>query len=256
MKVHVLVTVRKPELLRGSTLVFDSIRTGFPRAEVIAHLNGAKAERKAVNRAFDSAAVDEVLELGRVVHHDWIEQLLIDAREPFWICDTDVLFWQQVDGWRFNGPMAGRYVPQWNDPYSRCIQRGRLHTSLMWLHPARIKGAVAEYNEGFPQTPFGHERMMVRPFQYAQRTRDGRRQDFFCDTMGGLYHAIGGDWFSEEQLDAYDHLNCGTWVDEMAPAVADLVGDLKAQHDAIYARPDLARGAWRRQQAFYERLKA
>ncbi len=52
-------------------------------------------------------------------------------------------------------------------------------------------------------------------------------------------------------MDCYDHLNCGTISDIVAPHLKDL--RLRESHFAVFENAQLARGAWKNQDNWYRK---
>jgi hypothetical protein len=253
VNVFVLCTCRKAELIRASTLVFDTIRVGYPTAGVTVFLNAVEDERWAreIAAACREAGVERIVDLAeRTIHHEWIERLVAEEDEPLVVLDTDVVFWGSCERWRFSSPLAGRLIPQYFDPWANCITRSRLHGSHLWIRPAEVRAAIDRYRAQFPSTPFNPGANLFYPL-YLPASRNGRRVSYFHDTCCLLYHAIGGDAFTAAQLDAYDHLHCGTISDLVGPRLPSI--DLPALHRGWLADPRTARGLWREQERYYRR---
>jgi hypothetical protein len=69
----------------------------------------------------------------------------------------------------------------------------------------------------------------------------------FYDTCAGLHQAFTGTAFSPAQDEAFDHLHCATYVDQV-----ELGGvNLKESHQAVYENPELAREIRTKQDAYY-----
>jgi hypothetical protein len=262
--VLILVTCRKKELLRASTLVFDTIRTGFPTSPIHAYINHVpdNACEREVLRALGKADVTTVgFEPGTpwedrdrhtTIHHRWISDLLETRKTPFWICDTDVCFWDKVEDFQLGAsyfPLFGRYTPEFFDKFTNCITRARLHTSLLYFNPERIEPGLAGYWKQFPETPFNPRPNLIYPTFFPFR-HDGRPYaNFFYDTCAMLYHAIGGYAFTTDVLNCYDHLHFGTISDLVCPYWAE--NHFRENHFAVFENPQLLKGAWRQQEEFY-----
>lgn len=235
MKAHILATCRMPELMPMTLLVFKTLRIGFPSAEIHVHLN--RMESLPVEADFFHS--------DNTIHHLWIEKLIASSDEPFWIVDTDVVFFGEVESWRFNAPLAGRRIPEWNDEFSGCITRARLHPSLMYLDPEKIRASIAVYESKIASTPFTPRINLIHPICLPFKGKS-----YFHDTASLLYHAIGGHRFSEVQLDAYGHFNFGTIPDVVLPRLTFGKEMAKVRQAAI-DNPELLRGAWRAQEKYY-----
>lgn len=244
-KVFILATARKPELLPYATLVFNTIRVGFPSAHVVVRLNHpAPAEEKSLVSAADQTGCDVEL-FPYQHHHEWIENLVRKTDEPFWICDTDVIFYDEVESFNAFLPLAGYFMPEFADEFHRCTTRSRLHTSLMHINPQAVRARLAQWKEAHSRAT----RHNGWPNLFAPQfiPQDGKA--VFYDTMGLLYHAIGGQVFGHEMKDKYFHFHFGTFSDEVLPFLADgaEMAEARAQ---ILANPALGEGAWRRQERY------
>lgn len=259
--VKILAYCANPELWRAMTLVFDSLRTGFPTAQVQVFINcvPSNAEGALLTKAVQDARVDQIgwepregegVFTPTTTHWQWILDLLDRETEPFYICDTDIVFWSSVEGWDFgDAAMAGRYIPQFKDSFTNCVTRPRLHTSLLYLNPVEIKKRVTAYLAQFPETDLNPRPNLIFPCQFP--FRQGRRvTNYFYDTACMLYQAIAGQHFTEAQLEAYDHI--------MFATASDIVCDKpprnrwRGNHLAVFENPSLLKGAWRLQEKFFQ----
>lgn len=267
MKVHILVTCRKAELLPASTLVFKTLRTGFPTAHVTAWLNCAPDHDcgKVITEAMLAAKVDsygweprQAITLPTTEHHRWINELIETEQEPFWICDTDISFWGKVQDWTFDAPLAGRLTPQFKCRFANAITRPRLHTCLMKIDPVRVRERVEKYGRQFPDAyctprPTLAELVWPRYVPWLNAAYSGR-VNYFHDTCCLLYQAIGGQAFTPQQNESFDHMGSGTLSDLVAPCYPE--HRLRESHFAIFENHELLKGAWRKQCEFYERNAA
>lgn len=247
--VHILCSCRNPDLWPASILVFDSIRVGFPTARLFIHANFLSVNHQTELEAIASKLnAMFIFAHNPTVHHEWIRSMLKTAHEPFFICDTDVIFWKSFERWTFlHTAMAGRRMPQFSDPVTGCVTEERLHTSLMYLDPVLWREQTAEFvaKKLNMDLPFGIEPDFVKPVYYIVNG-----EPLYQDTLGQACQAIGGQPFTEAQLDCYDHLHCGT--------ISDIAGKriptMQQTHQAIIGNPELARGCWRNQKQYFESL--
>lgn len=254
--VNILVTCRKQELLPAALLVFKTFRVGFPTA-------GLNVFGNALAPWAQGAVARAVAELGGAVingpetsHGVWMEDLLKSRGTAFWICDTDVVFFDEVENWfepHDNILFAGRYEPAFNCEWTKAKHMARLHPSLMWLNPGLLGPAMRAWPK---QPPFfnttGREFLKWHWVSEREHAMVGEREDQvklkFYDTAAGLYHALGGTAFSDQQNEAFEHLYCGSYLDLIGPHMP--VG-FRNVHSAVYADPSKARGMWEAQQRFY-----
>lgn len=258
-RVFILATVRKPELLAATTLVFETLRVGFPTAELHVHFNESQTcpfggAFSAVNRAALSCGAAPVSR--RMNHHEWIESLIDLEDEPFWICDTDVIFFDKVEHWgpMFKAPLAGRYIPGFNCEFTKAWTMPRLHTSLMYIDPVKVRAEIEEYNATIPNTYFTPRPNLIYPQFCPEKIPAGmglwKTENIFYDTCAMLSNAVFTQPFGEDQLDAFAHLNCGTIADIVGPHITD--GKMIERHRQIFANPELARGQWQRDNEYYD----
>ena len=247
--VHILATVRKPELLPAALLVFDTLRVGFPTATVVVWGNAldnksASAVRQGCER------VGAIFQNNPLTSHDrWIESLVLTLNDPFWVCDTDNVFWASVEAWPMPLHFSGRFEPEFSEEWMQTRHVARLHTSLMQFNPASLRVAMREWACQIPEVwrrsaEFPFIRMQFIPV---------RGSDPLCyDTCAGLWQAGIGMPFTEEQNAAYDHLHCATYVDAIG---GDLGAQMAAAHRAIYDNRANARGIRAGQDRYYESRK-
>jgi hypothetical protein len=251
--VHILCTIRKPELIPGALLVFRTIRTGFPTAKIVVWGNGlVPAYTGLVDSA--CAAVGATLQMLKPTSHDaWIESLVINEAEPFWICDTDIVFFKEVERF-FEDPketlFAGRFEPSWKEPWTDTVKPERLHTCLQWFNPASLRGAILRWTrQRVPDLLATAEIPFIR--QCIIPSRSGNT---LYDTTAGLWQSGWGTPFTDEENSAFEHLHAGTYVDEAGKCEA--LKGLTIMHKAVYADPQLAAGLSVRQNEFYAANRA
>lgn len=248
MNVHILATLLVPDRIKNTLLVFRSIRTGFPTAQLMVYGNGIKdVECRNLIQAVAKDAGAQYVNIPMHSHGQWIENILANEREPFWICDTDVVLFEPVQDW-FSGSselFAGRYEPEFWEEWTRTIHVSRLHPSLMWLNPQPLRAAIRAW-------PGKHEFFSSVQINMIQWHLVPNRENLmFYDTCAGLHHALGGLPFSEEQNEAYGHLFCGTYVD----MISEQHPNLASRHDAVWENPEMARLLWDEQKKWYEENK-
>lgn len=244
--VHILATCRSPELLPYTLLVFDSIRVGFPTAEI-----------QVTGNALPDYALKEMTECcirtnckfsngPETIHHLWIEGLCHNEQEQFCLCDTDVIFYESVEGWKFDSALAGWRSPEWDDEFSGCITRARLHPSLLFIDPVKVREEALKYESRIANSPFTPRVNLFYPMVFPFHERP-----YFYDTLGCLYHAIGGTAFTDQQLGAYFHFNFGSCSDIVLPRLTggSKLGEFR---ETVRKNPELGRGLWRQQCEYYK----
>ncbi len=244
--VVILTTCRRMDLLYGSTLVFRTLRVGFPTAQVVVIDNASIADARPViaKAAHDVGAIFIQHEV-RELHAAIINQALWNSVSPVVFVDTDVIFWKPCEDWKVDGLLAGRWIPEFYLHFMRAMTPPRIHPSFAWLpDPAALRQEIqkiSDCNLGF--APFA---------QVSLRTGEGWR---FWDTMAGISTAISEiQRFSEPQLDCYDHLFCGTIVDLVLPPMPDPWRAKWAEIHWAAANGDIdsVRGCWKMQEEFFQ----
>jgi len=234
-------------MLPAATLVFKTLRVGFPDAPVRVCMGEGIHCRKEIREAAEEVGADvvEILDLEEFgpQHDGWLDQLIMTEEESFWICDTDVVFWKRFEHRPNGSALAGVRVPSFYEPWTGTQYRERLHTCLMRIDPTAFANSESEYCSRFPQEPFQPITQMVLQ-QYQPERINGQVTTHFYDTLAMAWHAFGGQEFTQEQIESFDHLNCATYADLIAPA---LDFDILGAHKAIYQDYRLARGSWAKQ---------
>lgn len=246
MNVHILATVLNPDRIKSTLLVFRSIRTGFPTANIFVYGNGIK-DRGCANlvKVMASNVGAQYVDVPMHSHGQWIENILYNESSPFWICDTDMVFFDKVEHWfqDSNALFAGRYEPEFWEEWTKTWHVARLHPSLVWFNPQLLRAAIRAW-------PGKHEFFGSVQTNLIQWSLVPRRGDdlYFYDTLAGLHHALGGQVFTEEQNAAYGHLFCGTYAD----VLSEHHPNLASKHDAVWDNPEIAKGFWKDQQEWYK----
>jgi hypothetical protein len=115
----------------------------------------------------------------------------------------------------------------------------------MRIDPIMLKEDVNRFWKSVPETAFTPKVNLFNPVVTAF---NGRR--YFSDTASQLYHAIGGQGFTDKQLDLYDHFNFGTIPDIVLPRLSNGQEMEESRRKAI-DDPSVFRGSWRSQEAYY-----
>lgn len=246
MNVYILATCRKEELLPYTLLIFKSIRVGFPTANI--QVAGNALPEFALGQVIEACAASgcSFLNGSETIHHHFIEDLLTTEYEPFILCDTDIHFFNNVEDWKFDTALAGFRIPEFFDEFTNAITRSRLHTSLLYIDPVKVREQVKAYESQFPSTPFNPLVNLIHPLCLPFNGRG-----YFHDTCSLVYHAIGGTAFTDQQKDCYYHANFGCLEDIVLPRLTT-TDYFKAMRDSILANPELGRGVWRMQEQHYE----
>ena len=252
--VHILATVRRAELLPAARLVFHTLRTGFPSEPVCVWGIALDAASAAVLAADTAAVGGKFQNLPATAHDAWIETLVNKLTDPFWVCDTDVVFFDRMTAPK-GAVFAGRYEPAFDEEFTDTVHMERLHTAVMYLNPERVRMAVREWMAKIPEPWRNSATFPLFRQNFVPVLRDGVKQKtLFYDTLAGLHQAVGGTAFTPAQDAAFEHLHCATYAQEAARGAASLK-DLPAVHAAVYADPATARGLKLAQDHYYHNRK-
>lgn len=263
INVFVLVTCRNPALWDASTLVFKTLRVGFPTARICAIGNALSPEHGAVISQWADTDLKSQLAVSverynlfgylrysQITHHEWIDSLIKSQSEPFWIVDTDVVFLDNVEEFdaEFSGaPISGRAIPRFECPYIGMGTHSRPHTSLMRIDPLIVRSRVEEFQSRLTKTPFGSCDLPIGKL-VAPDISFGPIKESFHDCCSKLARVTGFNAFGENLLDRYAHLNCGTYSD-----LVDPTGEFtKRNQQRMDGAPHLLRGLWREQEKWYQ----
>lgn len=151
MKVIIPAACYKASQVDASSFVFKTIRTGFPTAEIVLVIgNTVPMLRDAIVEAAVAAGINPTL------NDDYADRPLVDVydgflqteEEPFFFCDTDIVFWDSVESHLAEfeeASLAGRYIPKFFERFTRCVTMPRLHNCLLYVNPQRARREIEEY---------------------------------------------------------------------------------------------------------------
>lgn len=213
MKVFLLLPTSVPEgLEKSTTLVLDTIRVGFPTAEIVQGKGPT--------------------------HFDWIRENIRTGEGKMVFIDGDMIFWENVEDWEFPTTLAGLHVPMmWND-FAKCISMPRLHTSFLWVKDAETlrEEIEAAYPLSFMESG---EYCPCDPVSPRIQFHNGH--PIFWDTCANLYHMIGGTSFDEKQILSYEHLNSASFSKVMRERIGNPHG-FDILHKELVYTPEKLRG--------------
>jgi hypothetical protein len=254
-RVSILTYCRNPELLYGSTLVFKTLRVGFPSALVTVTDNcsvpSARGEIEALAKESDCRF--QALSDRPVAHDRFIQDALRAAAEdpdcdgPLVILDPDLCLWRSCEHFRFDGLIAGKFMGPFYDSRTETRTQPRLHTSFLWIpDPKRLWAEILRIK---------HLRFDFEPFLPCSVRLEGSWVRF--DTGASLYAALPDacSRFAREHLDCYDHIYAGSHLDWVAPGMDEGCRRMLEQVHQVARAGDLdaLRGIWRYQDAVFRR---
>ena len=243
----VITFCRKPELFYGTSLVFATLRVGFPNAHVTVVDNGSIAWAVPRIKELAETVSGEFLHLEELPHAEIIKELILKQRHPFVILDPDIVFWDRMDGCD-DALLSGRLIPEFADPYTGCLTHPRLHTSFLKINDPKALQDIyrTTRTEKFEWEPF-------HPLMYE--TPSGWRR---YDTLASFYASIRDRChaFTDDELDSYDHLFCGSHMDVVIPRLGFAKPEVLLWMLDIHNRvkggdTNALRGAWKEQDRFF-----
>lgn len=250
--VFVIVFCKNAELSYGSTLVFDSIRTGFPDSNIHVIDNGIfdfsvkKSIQNKVKEIDGSFYSD-----GKVyTHHQLLRTIISKISGSVAIVDPDIIFWDRMDT-TSDSLVSGRKIPIFFDPISECINHERIHTSLLKISDVEMmSNLIVDIEKKYEDLD------LMSPLKYK---RFGVWERF--DTMSS-FCSVYPDFiseFDESELDKYDHLFCGTHLDVVKDKLCIDNSPVEWEREFLnihkYAKNkqyDKLRGIWKIQNKFFE----
>jgi len=263
------------EMVASATLIFHSLRIGFPTARVLILDNHSLLPaQRIIAREADrtnclyvplgtawSPRPTHAACLRDCVLNDEVRAQLSVEQGPLVFVDPDIIFWESVEQWQFPGVLlAGRYIPAMgvqspDDDAHQLITFPRFHTSLLWLPDvarlrARIQArhALHLHDEWDP----------FSTFQCPSPVHD--RLWYGLDTAASLYAAFRHEAasFTDAHLNAFDHVGNGSHAGALdtlranahaAPDCACFVRGMEAVRRGEYGA---LRGVWREQEAYFQ----
>lgn len=257
--VHILVSVPDEAHFASCTACFDTLRTGFPTAEVFVYINylgDLETRRSAAHKAVGVGAHVEMLS-GCMHHAEWI-RMVFDGHHtdnPLVILDADTLFWECCEAWDFGEKLlAGYWVPQiWND-FAQCVSAPRLHTSFLWFN--QVSSLHRHLQQAYPQAHGASgEYCPCDPFMPAVKFIGGL--PFFWDSCANLYDMVGpalSAAFGSKHKRCYEHLNSASFFAVMLDRLENKAGFQRLHRDLVHT-PGKLRGLWENADAYYEQKR-
>ncbi len=247
--VYVVTWCKEIENLYGTTLVFKTLRIGFPTAKLYVIDNASLAAVRPLIQRHSEACDASFTQLTQeIAHHEVIERTLEGQAEGTAVfVDPDVCFWDNAEGWQFDALIAGRLIPKYACEYTGCITHPRLHTSFLWIPEVELlrEAIRALRARFFDFHPF-------RPVMF--RLDDGWHR---WDTGAGLYAALPERLraFAKGELESYDHLFCGTHLHQVVTKIRpDYALLFDCMHRRVKADHRALKGAWRIQDDYFASL--
>lgn len=244
MKVHILTYCKDIERLHASLMVFETLRTGFPNAEVFVTDGGSCPE------AYDRIQL-QARNVGCNVFRsdisqtEWLENTIESSNEPLVILHPDIcfhkkMFFTESDAW-----IQARKIRPFYSGFHEAQTYVGASTSVFYVsRPDRIKELFDCARNVYPHfDPY-------KPWQFFD-TNVWKFFDVFFNGINLLGSRV--QTFTKEQLDCYDHLFCGTNVKGVCKKIgSDLYAKMLLEVDEYAKRTlRLPSGIYVRQEEFF-----
>lgn len=249
-KVFILTYCFSEKQLYGTTLIFKTIRIGFPNACIVVIDNASiPMARKKIKRLAKEASCEFFQIDSEISHHTYLEDLVMNQPLQGTVInlDPDVVFWESCENWKFNHLLAGRRIPTYVGVVSKCITKPRLHTSFWWMQDiTKLRKAIQKLQKRYYEfNPF-------IPYMYKQQNKWYR-----FDTGANLYASLTDQCyaFRPKELNCYDHTFEGTHISII---IKDFQGKLgvytKWLHDSAKNDHTKLKHTWRQQVEVFKNL--
>jgi hypothetical protein len=233
--VHTMVAIPHSRRTTAGLRLFETIRDGFPTARLsIVDNNSCAAAEAALAAA--AARVDGRVRRVTVTmsEYGFLSDVILNPGNtgPTVIVDTGVVFWDNCEGWTFDGLIAGRLIPRFFED-GGCISLPRLHPSFWWIPDvAALRDRILR---AFNRSRLGYLDAFA-PYMW----RDVASGIWYRNDVGAnLYAAMRDEAcaFEASELDAFDCAGLVTAADEEVPAGDGAIrGQWRAQDDYFRVR--------------------
>ena len=239
-RVFCITYCRNPSLYYGTSLIFKTIRVGFPDAEIVIIDNASAFGVDDTRKLAESVGAKFIPLSVERRHQEILADIVHSADVPTAIVDPDIVFWERAD--ESKCLIEGRLIPDFLDPYTGCHTHERLHTSFLKFRP-ELRDVIMDISA---------DKFDWQPFAPVMLEIDGWHR---WDTMAGLYASIKhlAKPFNEDDLNKYDHLFCGSHLDLVVGKLKEWGDSFRASHESARTGDlEAMRGAWKFQDAFFK----
>lgn len=242
-KVYVLTFCKDINQLYGSLLVFDTIRVGFPTAEIIVVDNNSITDAVIeIEKAADKVNAKLIKLEKEVIHHEYLRFILNSENDDaqIYIIDPDVIFWGNVETFTTNKLLAGRLIPEFFNVYTDTITKPRIHTSFLYIRSVKLLMDKINALEN---------KYCTNLIKYTILKINGNWT--MWDTFGQVFECLHSDIeiFTEKQNDCFDHIFCGSHLNIIAKRHNN--PRLHEIHRLSIENPQELKGIWREQHDFF-----
>ena len=242
-RVYVLTYCKDIQQLYGAMLVFDTIRVGFPTAEIIVFDNNSIPDAVIeIEKAADKVNAKFIKLEKEVFHHEYLRFILNFENDEvqIYIIDPDVIFWENVETFTTNKLLAGRLIPEFFDAYTDVLTKPRIHTSFLHI----------------PSVSLLRDRINIMENKYRTdlikditlKTND---EWVMWDTFAQVFECLHDDIeiFTEEKNECFEHIFCGSHLNLLAKRhYHSRMHDI---HRLSVENPEELKGVWKEQYEFF-----
>lgn len=227
-----------------AALIFETIRVGFPTATVEYYWSGNDNFTSKIQELCNINNITLRCMVNRTFNHEIISSVLRSStNDEVVFLDSDIVFHESVEKFNPTSLLSGRLLLTYKCPYTGLVNTPRLHPSFLWIKSIKQIKFLLRDKLNSPFVPKDYIKPVV--------VMGNNGQELFFDTCSNLFLKIGGETFTEEMLNKYDHLFCSTFVDEVSKNTP-LLKSLSKNHKIIYNNPILSKGMWKQQQQYFD----
>jgi hypothetical protein len=255
MNVFILTFCHDLEAFYGTSLIFKTLRVGFPNARVCVVDNNSlpEAQDQIANLCRENECEFKTMPEPGIHHHEFIDATLREqgiassCDGPVVFLDPDMCLWQSCEDFSFDGLIAGKKLSKFHDFITNTVTMPRLHTSFLWVKDARrLLREILRIKA---------RRFDFLPFQSFSFKMDDTWYRY--DTGASLYAALPGrhSFFSESHFGYYDHLYAGSHLDWIFQFYDDECREMmKRTHNwAKTNNISAIKGIWREQNKIFNK---
>jgi hypothetical protein len=195
-------------------IVWDSVKVGFPEHDII------KIERP------------------DMAHHEVIQRLIVGEEEPFWIVDTDVIFYDKMPDPPPSTALFGEYQQPFLCPITGKHTQPRLNPACMCINPEIFFKDLRRLSSSLTVPQYTPPADPVAPVIIGP---------YFFDILAAAYYQVSITSMQPKHLKSFVHLHCGSWLD----TAEQYVPGLKDIHARAKTDPASLRGIRHIQREFY-----
>lgn len=224
MNIHVLLPKENNPVDR---LVLRTLSVGFPTCEI---------------KITDNSNYHHT-------HASWLCETICNEQSPFWVTDTDVVFFGPLDHVDSDYSILGRHEPAFYEKWLDVYKTERIHTCVMRINPIKLRLEFEQYLKKFNVRlleRFGFEFSLMEFIRGSLIPTNTK--PLLYDTMSKLYNIVSCSAFTIVQNLQFEHLHAGSYASDVTH-IGQALGSL---HSRVCEDLNVARGLQFEQQRYYE----